>query len=366
MNYDISRVDAARNLIPLLAELAPETEQLRQTSAKGRDAIIEAGLTRLLQPVRFGGGDASLKCFIDVCAELAKGCVSSGWCNFVWGAHNFMIGWFAESCQDRIWAVNPETLTSASIDPAGIATRVDNGFELNGHWRFASGCDHADWLLLGAMLDDGAGPQPHLFAVPKVNVEIVDTWHVSGLKGTGSKDVKAEGSFTYADCAVHFKDSVAPNGALAVLVIAAPILGGAEAAIQRFEERLSTRVTAFQKKQKDQSIALLRLAEVNTAVHAARLVIERAADEIDECLSKAEVLDGNVQVRIMRDAAWAAQQCRHAVDIAFSMSGGSALLDSEPLQRIWRDVNAGGNHARLNWEDFAESWASQRMGHYVA
>ena len=155
--------------------------------------------------------------------------------------------------------------------------------------------------------------QPHLFAIPKAHCEVVDTWHVSGLKGTSSKDIKAEASFTYADCGVHLINSVAPNGALAVLVIAAPILGDAEAAIQRFKERLSTQVTA---------------------VHATRLVLD-------------------------------AQPCRQAVNTAFSIRGGTALLIDEPLQRSWRDVNAGANHARLNWEDFNEMWGSYRIRQYA-
>ena len=186
--------------------------------------------------------------------------------------------------------------------------------------------------------------QPHLFAIPKAHCEVVDTWHVSGLKGTGSKDIKAEASFTYADCGVHLINSVAPDGALAVLVIAAPILGDAEAAIQRFKERLSTQVTA---------------------VHATRLVLERAANAIDIALEASAEPDAQTQIRIVRDAAWDAQPCRQAVNTAFSIRGGSASLIDEPLQRSWRDVNAGANHARLNWEDFTKMWGSYRIRQYA-
>ena len=157
--------------------------------------------------------------------------------------------------------------------------------------------------------------QPHLFAIPKAHCEVVDTWHVSGLKGTGSKDIKAEASFTYA-----------------------------EAAIQRFKERLSTQVTA---------------------VHATRLVLERAANAIDIALEGSAEPDAQTQIRIVRDAAWAAQPCRQAVNTAFSIRGGSASLIDEPLQRSWRDVNAGANHARLNWEDFTKMWGSYRIRQYA-
>ena len=361
MKYDLTKIDAARLLSKTLAAAATETEQARQVLPAIRDQIIAAGLTRLLQPAKYGGGEATIRCFIDACAELAKGCVSSGWCNFVWGGHNFILGDFPDQCQQRIWGDDPTVLVSASIDPAGTARRVEQGFELTGHWRFASGCDHAAWLLLGAMLDEGNGPEPWLFAVPKSHCEIVDTWQVVGLRGTGSKDVKAFGSTTYADCAMPFSKSVAPHGALAVLIIVGPVLGGAEAAVTRFEERLTTRVTAMRNKQKDQSIALLRLAEASTDVRTARLMVEAAADEIDYAHANGDGPDGATTLRIMRDTAWAAQACRRAVDTLFSVSGGSALHDSEPLQRFWRDVNAGSNHARLNWEDFAEIWAANRV-----
>ena len=86
---------------------------------------------------------------------------------------------------------------------------------------------------------------------------------------------------------------------------------------------------------------------------------------IDIALEASAEPDAQTQICIVRDAAWAAQPCRQAVSTAFSIRGGSASLIDEPLQRSWRDVNAGANHARLNWEDFTKMWGSYRIRQYA-
>ena len=77
--------------------------------------------------------------------------------------------------------------------PVGKAEWVDGGVKLSGHWSFSSGCDHADWIFLGGFVpSEGGRPDMRTFLLPKSDYEIIDNWHVSGLKASGSKDVKVD------------------------------------------------------------------------------------------------------------------------------------------------------------------------------
>lgn len=253
----ISRAEA---LVPVLAERAGEAEALRQIPRATIDELIASGLTRALQPEAFGGSALGVSTHVQLTSRLAAGCVSTAWCQFVWSAHNAMLAYFPQAAQKEVWD-NPETLTSACLAPGGKATTAQGGMRISGRWSFASGCDASEWLLLGAMLDGGAGG-PFLCCVPKREVEIIDNWHVAGLKGTGSKDVVAEDVFVPDRRASPFQETVGACLDLGIAVIAGPLLGAAEAAVDRFQQRLQQRVViTSMSRQSEMGSAKNRLAE---------------------------------------------------------------------------------------------------------
>ncbi|MGH0029242.1 MAG: acyl-CoA dehydrogenase family protein [Myxococcota bacterium] len=349
-------VERAEKLVPEIAERALETERLRELPRANVDALVESGLTRALQPQAFGGSGLGALAHVTLTRTLAHGCVSTAWCQFVWSAHNRLLALYPERAQEEVWD-DPKALIAASLGPVGQARRVDGGYRLSGRWTFASGCDAAGWLMLGASTEVDGAPAPILACVPKCEVEIVDTWHVSGLRGTGSKDVSAADVFVPEHRAASWISTVAEHQGFAVAVIAGPVLGGAEAAVGRFRQRLAGRVLVTMKKQQDMGSAKKRLAESAAEVEAARLLLERACGEIDACLAAGRLATPAETVRWIRDTAFCAELGTRATQRIFEASGGGALQESEPIQRIWRDVNAGHAHAFLNWDDAAEGWA---------
>src|SRR5262249_16954376 len=124
---------------------------------------------------------------MDVAAILGEGCGSTAWCYAVWVNHNWLVGLYADAAQREFFEGAPDALASSSFDPmAGRVVPADGGYTLCGHWRFSSGADAASWALLGGLTPDQG---PGLFLVPRASYRVVDTWFVSGLEGTGSKDV---------------------------------------------------------------------------------------------------------------------------------------------------------------------------------
>lgn len=338
---------AAREAAEVASVYAEATEQLGYVHPNVLAVLQDAGFAQMLKP----GSDHSIRDFIHVCGLLAEGCMSTGWCNFVWGVHNHLIGLYPDSAQAQVWQ-DPSSLVSASLGPVGKVALKQAGGTLSGRWRFNSGCDHAQWLLLGATPDDG---EPQLALVHKSEYSIVDTWQVMGLKGTGSKDAICESIAVPADRLLPVSQVLTPYAALLILVIVGPVIGGAQSAVHNFAQALSKRRTPAGVSLAEDQAMLLRLAEASAEVDAARLIVLNAADRLDH----ESTPDNRITARIMRDTAYAAKLCNQASHRLFESAGGSALHNSNRLQRIFRDVTAGCAQARLHWDAQAEPYARQ-------
>lgn len=132
-------------------------------------------------------------CF-EAALRIAAACGSIGWVASVVGIHPWHIARFHPQAQSDVWAVNPDSLASASYAPTGNACRMPGGFRLSGRWGFSSGVDHCDWVVLGARVPDGEaderGPEFRSFLVPRGDFVVdQESWHVTGLAGTGRKDL---------------------------------------------------------------------------------------------------------------------------------------------------------------------------------
>ncbi|MEK9661344.1 MAG: acyl-CoA dehydrogenase, partial [Alphaproteobacteria bacterium] len=193
-------LDRAAALVPLLRNKAAETEAARHLLPEIERAFHDAGLYRMLQPRRIGGNQLDYGILIDIGAILAAGCASSAWHVTNMTSHHAILGYFDPQAQADVWDKSVDSLICASlIYAAGRARRVDGGYILTGRWPFCSGIDECDWHMVGAVVeDDGEGAGNHLFLLPRADYTILDTWHVSGLAGSGSHDVEAKEVFVPA------------------------------------------------------------------------------------------------------------------------------------------------------------------------
>lgn len=334
----------AREIAGLARAHAGATETLGRVADPVLAAMQQAGLPQLLKP----GERRNFREFIDVCGILAEGCMSAGWCNFVWGMHNYVIALYPRAVQAEVWA-EPTTLVSASLGPVGTCEGISHdGAVVTGHWRFNSGCDHADWLLLGFTPPDG---EPHLGLFNKDEFEIDhDSWDVIGLRGTGSKDARANEVALPPERMLPFSESIVPYGALLMLVIVGPVIGGAQGAVDEFARIMKEKTMSVTgKRMSENTTSLLRLSESSAEVDAARALVMARADELD-----ANPTPGVLETtRIFRDTGYAAKLCNQATRRLFEAAGGAALQSSGEMQRIFRNVAAGCNHARLVWDEQA-------------
>ncbi len=369
-------VHRAADLVPVLRERAGLTEKLRQIPQETVDDFHASGILRSAQPVRFGGYDIDYPAVLDIAAELGRGCGSSAWCYGIWAAHNWAVSMFPEKAQEEYWSASSDVLSSTSVDPSRAKVKpVKDGFQLSGRWSFSSGCDAAAWAILAGIGPDGAV----WLLVPRSDYTIEDNWFVSGLRGTGSKDINIGEAFvpehrvvSVADLrlgqspgsAVHgTPNSRLPLGSVFSYSLAAPVVGMAQGALEAFEEHMGSRISyPTGEKMAENAPVHLRVSEAQAEVHSARLIMVDDGRKIVERAKNEETPSLRQRARIRRNQAYVAKLSVRAVDRLFGASGGHSLFDDSPMQRFHRDVHAASHHFGLAWESPAEEYGRMRLG----
>jgi 3-hydroxy-9,10-secoandrosta-1,3,5(10)-triene-9,17-dione monooxygenase len=364
-------IQRASNLVPALNQRAPETEKARQVPPETIADFRSSGLLSIAAPERYGGFSHDIDLMFEVAMEIARGCGSAGWCYSVWSIHNWMLGFWPEEAQEEYFATGPDTLSSSAFAPTGKLTPVDGGFTLTGRWEFSSGSDAATWVMLGAIGQGG----PCMALLPRPDYQIVDTWFVSGLRGTGSKDIVVDRAFVPGHrigaimgevresraFELHGRASYRlPPMSLLPFTLCSPLVGIAEGAIEEFKRRLKGKTGPGRT---SQSVALqLRLAESAAEVDAARLLVKTTTRELIDGASRGEFPDELALAATRRRYAFVARLCVQAVNRLFEASGGHSLYDSESMQRFHRDVHAGSHQAALYWDSIAEAYGRAALG----
>ena len=335
--------------------------------------IKAIGAARLLQPTDFGGAQSSIEDHMRAVAVAGEYCMATSWCLAVWSAHGGMLAQMPTEGRQEIWS-DPTNLISASIVPKTQFRQEGTEVIVSGRFGFGSGCDHAPWLSVGGLLP-GDQPTPVIGALPAEDV-IIDhnSWNVVGLRGTGSKDlVVADEVAVPAHRVLHVTETTArqapgqlhyggplytcPWRTTAILVLAAPVIGAAKAAVRRFQERIDDHfLVALSSVQRNDPAAGYRLAESTAEIQAAELLIYDAAARLDH-LGGVDEVDPVPNASIIRDCGWGVRALANAVDRLYEASGANAMRADEPIQRLWRDVNAARSHAILTWDHAANMYS---------
>ena len=340
-------------------------ETVRELSAEG--------LFSLVKPAAHGGKELNAAAVLKVCSALGKGCASTAWVGCVYNVHHWVAAMYPEQAQGEYFGQD-DVLSSASFAPSGTATATEGGFCATGCWSFASGVDYADWCFLTTLVSephDGDPTGPYFLMVPAADYQIDhDSWQVSGLRATGSKDVVLDETFVPMHRACFLPSLLSGNspgskihrGSLfhvpghpfLVAVLATSILGAVQRGVELFRDRIvERRFSLTGQRQAEQPAAKVALAEADACVTAAQALLENTFIAIEKLVPEASRVQ---QARIPRDTAFAMQLLVRAIDIVFENVGGAALQESNPIQRIWRDVHAANAHAAVNWNTQALAW----------
>src|SRR5262249_967954 len=190
-------VARARALIPALAARSREGRRARRIPEATIAEMQRAGLFRVLQPRRWAGSGMDLHTFYDAGPAPGEGAMSPAWFYGASGVHPWFMALLDDRAAQEVWGEDTSVLICSSLMPAGRASAVAGGHRLSGRWRYASGCVHCEWALLGALVasSNGEPPEGRIFLLPRKDYASIDTWHVAGLQSAGSWDIVVEEAF---------------------------------------------------------------------------------------------------------------------------------------------------------------------------
>jgi 3-hydroxy-9,10-secoandrosta-1,3,5(10)-triene-9,17-dione monooxygenase len=352
----------ARALVPLLAEREAATNAARDVPAATIAEFHAAGILRALQPRRFGGLQQPFDVFSRTIEILTEGCASSAWVYAVLAEHQWIIASLPERGQIDIWGNDPAAVASSSLAPRETATRCDGGWRLSGRFPFSSGCSHAQWAIVGARCEDAAGNiATRYLLVPMREIEILDDWHVLGLRGTGSRTLVLRDVFVPAHRTVLLRalldgtppgarvhpeyDIVrAPRGYLVVFSLPPVAFALGRHALATAAAALSGRLSRGMTRMADSEVVQLRLAEAAASIEVASLVLETRREQSLAALRSGRAITPEEVLRNRRDLTFGMRQIRDAVQSLWELCGSRAVQDADPLQPMLRDILTIATH----------------------
>ena len=354
---------AAKRLEPLVTALRSRLDRERRLPDELVQAIGDAGLFGMWLPCALGGPERPPRVFMEVIEELSRQDGSVGWCTAIAAGHGRFAGALPRHSASEIFG-SGRTVLAGTLNPVGKAIAVRGGYRVTGRWAYGSVIDHAQWIYGNCVIHDEDGscrscegaPELRLCLFPHAAAEVIDTWHVSGLRGTGSHDFAVTDLFVPEDNTVPLQAFTpvptqpgpiyaVPMSPIFSSILAVILLGIARSAIEAL-------VALAAGKTPMGSPAMLRerpliqadVARAEALVRAGRALL---FDEVEAMWQ--DVLAGRT-VTLRRRALVRLAACEsgryaiQAVDLVHGAGGGTSIREDNRIERCWRDAHAAAQH----------------------
>jgi alkylation response protein AidB-like acyl-CoA dehydrogenase len=357
-------------LLDAIAARADEIEAARRLPADLAADMAAAGLFRIATPRSLGGLELAPADIVETIETVARADASAGWCLMIGSTTTLSLARLPPAVAAKVTA-DPNAITGGVFAPMGRAALQGDHALLSGRWSWCSGSANCSWLFGGAVVTEhgeprrlaNGRPDTRMFLMPRADVELIDTWHAAGLKGTGSGDMQVANLAVPLDHAVSLTDDpplesgplyLFPVFGLLALGIAGAASGNARAALDALKTGLaSRRPQGSAKSAAERATVQAEFAQAEARLLSARaLLFESLHAAYALAQAKGEVgLETRAQLRLA-----ATHMVRTAADVtrtAYDLGGGSALYLESPLQRRFRDAHAMTQHMMVSpatWE----------------
>jgi alkylation response protein AidB-like acyl-CoA dehydrogenase len=353
-----SPLEQARQLTPLIAASAAEGEQQRRLAEPLVAALHDAGLYRLLLPRALDGAELDPATFTRVIEEVSRGDASTAWCLCQAAGCTMITGYVTPEVAREIFGDRRAVLAwGPSPDVRAIA--VEGGYRVTGTFTFASGCRQATWLGGNCPIHEPDGvprrrtdgtPEARWMLFPADRATILDTWHVVGLRATGSD------SFTVTDLFVPRARSAArddaaerrhggplycfPTTSLYASGFAGVALGNARSVLDAFVALARAKTPrGLRQPLRESAVVQSELARTEARVGAARALLLASLEDVWGDVVRSGALGLDQRVRIRMAATHAIAEATAAVDFAYHTAGATAIFEANPFERRFRDAH---------------------------
>jgi alkylation response protein AidB-like acyl-CoA dehydrogenase len=351
---------AARDLVPTILRLRRETEAKRRLPEAIVDGLREARLCRVAVAEALQGLEMAAPAALAVYEALAYAEPSVGWVVWNNALPCFLSRYLDPAARREIFS-DATWLYAGSTRPTGRAAVDGDGYRIEGRWSLVSGCELAEWLLFLCLVEENGAPrmagpnapETRFVFVRRGGYEIVDTWHVGGLRGTGSHDVVVKGQRVPGAHTLSPADASTLDGPLGRTPIicmmdagyGAQALGVGQRAVDTLVEITKTKIAADSGQAlRDQPAALEAITRHHAALDAARLYLHSKVTEVWQAASSGTQPSLAAIAGVWAAGHHAAAAGKAAVDAMYAAGGTSSLYDDCPLERAHRDIHAMLRH----------------------
>ena len=374
-------LEAARKLGPFIRASAPDTEAQRELPRSLFEAMADAGLFRLALPRAIGGAEMDLPRYIEVIEEIGKGDASTGWVTNQVAIFATYAARMPHEAARAIWIDTPRSVVANTPVANAQAIAVPGGYRVTGRQGFSTGCRHASWLAAHATvieegrprLDEGQPEMRYCF-VPRAQAELLDTWHVRGMRGTGTHHFAVNDVFVPEERTVRSVTApLVETGPLyqipRTLVFAsgdaAVALGTARSCLAAFIELATTKTPrAMDLLLRDQVVVQNEVGHVEAHIRSGRAFLVETVDEIWHSLTTTGTITLEQRATLRLATTHGIRLAVQVVDMIYNMSGATAAYESSPIQRHFQDVHVISQHlqARLaHYELVGRHWLGLKV-----
>ena len=344
---------SAETLADRFAPLAGDFDRDRKIAQDASDAMAAAGFYRLFVPAHLGGLEASPVIRAKIFERVAQGNAACGWVAFIAATSGSTLASIPEASARKIFN-HPNVMVAGVFAPSGKATVNGDQVTVSGRWQWGSGTQNADWVLGGCLVEDESKQTgQHMVLMPTDAIEFLDTWHVSGLQGTGSTDYQVADLCTSVDHIVGYNRCRPPKRplyqfpqfTLLAIGIGAVALGIGRAAIDELvnlaqsKKRINSKATLA-----DRVHSHLEVARAEASLRSARAFYYQSISAAWDTAQAGEKVSIDQRRDIRLATTHAVEASIKTVDAMYTLGGGAAVYQDSPLQRHFRDVHMASQH----------------------
>jgi indole-3-acetate monooxygenase len=369
----IRTLDAARELGPTISAAADEIEQGRRLPIHLVHEMQRPGVFRMAMPQAWGGPELDFLTQVRVIEELSTVNASAGWCAMI-GVDGGYVTAYIDQAVAREMYRDIDAVTAITFAPPGKAVKTKNGFIATGRWPFASGCQHATWLIGHFAIFDGDSPRLQANGLPETRfgfvpadeAEIFDTWTSNGLRGSGSHDwmvhdrfIPEERTFNLAAPINYRQGSLYALPNLLIYKVCAVPLGIARGAIDEFVRLASNKPVTFksptarQAMLRDEVFAQYDVAQAEALVSSARGFVFESFTDMWETLTSGDRPSSKQRARARLAMVHANAACTQAVELLYKANGGASVYVGNAFDCRLRDIQTANQHTTVSlktWE----------------
>jgi alkylation response protein AidB-like acyl-CoA dehydrogenase len=362
-NADTALLDAARHIAPVIREHHEEAERERRLSRPVLDALYKTGLLRMFTPRSLGGLEVDPITRALVIEEIAGHDTAAGWTleNPLDWAH--FCARLPDAGAEEIYSRGANILIAAQFGRPMMATPVEGGYRITGRAPFVSNCYDADWISVTAIVMEGdqareeGQPEVVMVYFPRESCQVIDTWNVLGMRGTGSNDISVSDVFVPKTRTFPFVPEFDPGSHYQGSLYRFPLMGVAASGIPpvmlAVARRAIDEVSALAQGKtpvatstllRDRASAQAKLAQAEAILRAGRLLLYDTLNDVWEATVAGETHSLRQKADLLLAMTHAASSATKAVELMYSVAGTSGIRTSSPLERYFRDVQVLRHH----------------------